>query len=113
MQALTELLSGPPIGPAFGARDVWQVIDQGNANELGGAVNVARYHTQAQAGAAILNWLVEHARGLSSGQVATGDAAHSDVDLLLAVDEWLAASGVQDIDDAVLLCGLSSTARRL
>ena len=58
MQALTELLSGPPIGPAFGARDVWQVIDQVNANELGGAANVARYHTQAQAGAAILNWLV-------------------------------------------------------
>jgi len=56
---------------------------------------------------------VEHARGLSSGQVAAGDAAHSDADLLLAVDEWLAASGVQDIDDAVLLCGLSSTARRL
>jgi len=42
VQALTELLSEPPIGPAFGARDVWQVIDQVNANELGGAVNVAR-----------------------------------------------------------------------
>jgi hypothetical protein len=96
VQAQIELLSEPSIRKAFGARDMWQVIDQVNTNELGGAINGARYRTQAQAGSTILNWLAEHAGALSSGQGATGDVTPSNADLLVAVNEWLATSGVQD-----------------
>jgi hypothetical protein len=40
------------IGTAYGQRDMWQVIDQVNTSELGGARNTARYRTQAGAACA-------------------------------------------------------------
>ena len=52
-----DLLSDQEIRGAFGARDMWQVIDQVNANYLGGARNSHRYRTQARAGAVIIAWL--------------------------------------------------------
>ena len=55
-----DKLSDPEIRGAFGARDMWQVIDQVNANYLGGTRNTHRYRTQARAGAVIIRWLANH-----------------------------------------------------
>ncbi len=57
-----DLLSDPEIRGAFGARDMWQVIDQVNANYLGGARNTHRYRTQAKFGAVVIAWLANHQR---------------------------------------------------
>ena len=83
--------AGPLVGAAFAARDACQIIDQVNETQLGGAAHHARYRTLAEAGGAILEWLARH-----------GDAAHApdgtDVDLLAAVDRWLAVTGAPDAE---------------
>jgi hypothetical protein len=93
---LLALLREPEIVHAFGARDMWQVIDQVNTSELGGAVNVMRYRTRAQAGSVILQWLGAHADALRSPDVVTTNVCPGDADLLQAVAQWLAVSGIQD-----------------
>ena len=45
---------------AYGARDMWQVIDQVATLELGGARNSARYRTLATCGAIITTWLAKN-----------------------------------------------------
>jgi hypothetical protein len=62
VEELIILLRGWGHCGAFGARDMWQVIDQVNREYLGGAVNIRRYRTQAQAGSVVLHWLA-NARG--------------------------------------------------
>lgn len=84
-----DILGNPEIGQAFGARDAWQVIDRVNRDHLGGAVNVARYRTQAEAGRRILGWLVGYAE-------AQGGPTASDADLIDAVEQWIAAGGIPD-----------------
>ena len=49
-------LSDQEILSAYGARDMWQVIDQ-VAAELGGATNSACYRTLGTSGATIVGWL--------------------------------------------------------
>ena len=87
------LLREPEIKHAFGARDLWHVIDAVNTRELGGAVDVTRYRTRAQAGSVMLHWLAAHADALVNPQ---SDAAPGPADLLQAVEQWIAVSGVQD-----------------
>lgn len=107
-----DLLSDAEIRGAFGARDMWQVIDQVNANYLGGARNSHRYRTQAKAGAVIIAWLAaNHLRlgnrygdvisveALSNPQLRGSDRpmeTPTDWDLLQACEQWLAVGGVQD-----------------
>jgi hypothetical protein len=92
VQQMVDLLSEPELLQAFGARDMWQVIDQVNRNELGSARNVARYRTQAEAGRRVLDWLAAHAAQLGSSQDEP-DGLADDADLVDAVEQWLAASG--------------------
>jgi hypothetical protein len=92
VQQMVDLLSEPDLLQAFGARDMWQVIDQVNRNELGGARNVARYRTQAEAGRGVLDWLVAHAEQLGSSQDEP-DGLTDDAELVDAAEQWLAASG--------------------
>jgi len=96
VSALLALLREPEVAQAFGARDMWQVIDQVNTSELGGAVDVMRYRTRAQAGSVILQWLAAHADTLRSPDVVTTNASPGDADLVQAVSQWLAVSGIQD-----------------
>ena len=96
VEGLLALLREPEIVQAFGARDMWQVIDQVNTLELGGAVNVTRYRTRAQAGSVILQWLGAHADTLRSPDSITTNVCPGDADLLQAVAQWLAVSGIQD-----------------
>lgn len=107
-----DQLSDPEIRGAFGARDMWQVIDQVNANYLGGTRNTHRYRTQARAGAVIIRWLANHHQRLSGrfGEVISMNALNNpqlrgsdqptvepnDWDLVQACEQWLAVGGVQD-----------------
>lgn len=108
------LLSNPEVKGAYGARDMWQVIDQVASLELGGAKNSVRYRTMANAGAIIIRWLAKHANDLTgagrrgilspsairnpsalgSGRKALDDP--SDRDLVDACEQWLAVTGTQD-----------------
>jgi len=85
VRQMVDLLNEPELLQAFGARDMWQVIDQVNRNYLGGARNMARYRTQAEAGRRVLQWLA----GQSEPETSPDDA-----DLAQAVEQWLAVSGV-------------------
>jgi len=107
-----DKLSDPELRGAFGARDMWQVIDQVNANYLGGTRNTHRYRTQARAGAVIIRWLANHHDRLSGrfGEVISLNALTNpqlrgsdqptvdpnDWDLVQACEQWLAVGGVQD-----------------
>jgi hypothetical protein len=110
-----SLLSDREVTGAFGARDMWQVIDQVNTNYLGGPRNTQRYRTQARSGAVVIRWLANNGQRLTSGNgtdVISIDALTSpqlrslgsdnptvtptDWDLVQACEQWLAVGGVQD-----------------
>ncbi len=100
---------------AFGARDMWQVIDRVNVDYLGGARNTQRYRTQSRAGAVIIGWIAKSMPLLANAGVETVNidqignpqarAAGSgenpmrtptDWDLVNACEQWLAAGGMQE-----------------
>lgn len=110
-----DVLQNQELRNAFGARDMWQVIDQVNVNYLGGARNTHRYRTQSRAGAVIIRWIANNVQRLSNvagpviqveqivnpqlraangGNNPTVDP--SDWDLVNACEQWLAVGGVQD-----------------
>ena len=62
---LRNVLRAPDILSAYGARDMWQVIDLVSRNEFGGAANVHRYRSLAESGSKIFAWLARHDRALS------------------------------------------------
>jgi hypothetical protein len=108
------LLSEQEVKSAYGARDMWGVIEQVSALELGGARNSVRYRTMATSGAVILAWLAKHARDLANpttlslldvdeilrpsvranGTRATDDP--TDRDLVDACEQWLAVTGTPE-----------------
>ncbi len=96
VQRMIDLLSDRELRSAFGARDMWQVIDQVNQNHLGGARNVARYRTQAEAGDQVLQWLAAHAAQLGSAARVVSAGAPDEPELAQAVEQWLAVSRVGD-----------------
>ena len=107
-----DLLNDQEIRGAFGARDIWQVIDQVNANYLGGARNSHRYRTQAKCGAIIVAWLSKNQQRLTSsfGDVISVNALTNpqlrgserpmedptDWDLLQACEQIIAVGGLSD-----------------
>lgn len=109
-----KVLSDPDIKNAYGARDMWQVIDQVAALELGGSRNSVRYRTMAAASAIIFAWLSQNARKLSSTSFGpildldeirnppprrpgTKASTHpTDFDLVNACEQWLAVTGTQE-----------------
>lgn len=111
-----KLLSEPEIKSAYGARDMWQVVDQVATIDLGGPVNINRHRVMSAAGATIISWLAGNARKLQSksirvpllkikkaqsGRVAANDQLGrtqkpGDNDLLIACEQWLSVNGVSD-----------------
>ena len=91
INAAVNVLSLVEIRSAFGARDMWQVIDHVAAHELGGAVNTARYRTLATSGLEIIRWL--SARGRSTSRIGAPGRP-----LIKACEAWLAAAS-DDRDD--------------
>ena len=113
-------VSSAEIRAAFGARDMWQVVDQVAGQYLGGARNALRYRTLATAGAIVIAWLGKHTSALSGTNVdwirrletlqlplpdSPGDRASRDpteADLVNACERWLAVNGTDDdeVEDA-------------
>jgi len=111
---MIELLSSETIKSAFGARDMWQVIDQVAALELGGARNSSKYRTLATCGAIITAWLAKNTERMSpsfggpiidltevqsppprrSGETATSHP--NDYDVVNACELWIADTAVPD-----------------
>jgi hypothetical protein len=115
IREIIGLLSDPDIKTAYGARDMWQVVDQVASLELGGAKNSIRYRTMATSGAVIIRWLAQHASVLvSADQIIVLDinqlrnlstmrargvkatVSPTDRDLVDSCDQWLAVTGTAD-----------------
>jgi hypothetical protein len=112
IKSSTKLLSDSEITSAYGARDMWQVIDHVATVDLSGAVNITRYRTMATAGATIISWLaantaklqnrntrlpfikIRRTRSTRSDFLAT--TKPTDSDLVNACEQWLAVAGVSD-----------------
>lgn len=108
------ILNGQEVKAAFGARDLYQVIEQVAALELGSGVDTTRYRTLAASGSIIIRWIANHATELcSSGYGAVLDfneilypAPHPsgstpmnsphDSDLVNACERYLAATGTSE-----------------
>jgi len=111
---MIELLGDPEIRSNYGARDMWQVIDQVATLELGGAKTSSRYRTLATCGTIITAWLagnigrIMRPTGplLDMNKVANpqphapGEKAithPNDFDLVNACELWLADTAVSDM----------------
>lgn len=115
IRLMIQLLSNKEIMSVYGARDMWQVIDQVATLELGGARNSARYRTMATCGAIITAWLsnnvtrynsaaarvvIDVDEVLSSDPATAGPKATTnptDFDLVNACELWLADTGTSDM----------------
>jgi hypothetical protein len=110
---IIKLLGDKQIMAAYGARDMWQVIDQVATLELGGARNTSRYRTLATCGAIITAWLankVERYNKATSRVIIDIDEVLSldpptspdptktptDYDLVNACELWLADTATSD-----------------
>ncbi len=105
-----DLLSSPEIKRLYGARDMWQVIDQISLLEFGRPANTIRARTMASAGATIIGWLEKKSAALGQPGSVLVDPSEianppsrttvnsindpSDYDLLTACEQWLAIEGV-------------------
>lgn len=111
----TKLLSDSEITSAYGAHDMWQVIDHVATIDLGGAVNIVRYRTMATTGGTIISWLAANTPKLQSRKSRlpfikirrprTIRSARTDLlastkptddDLVNACEQWLAVAGMSD-----------------
>ena len=84
---LVTILADPEIRTAFGARDMWQVVDRVAELELGGAVKTRCYVTMAVSGSVIFAWLARHSSDLAGGTVCSADLRVMD-----ASERWLGAA---------------------
>jgi len=106
------ILKNGEIQDAYGAKDMWQLVDQVAGLELGGAKNSVKYRTMASAGATVFAWLANKSTDLTStSYLPVLDVAQlqnppsyttkpttnpSDYDLVGACDQWLAVTGTQE-----------------
>jgi len=110
---MIELLGDKEIMANYGARDMWQVVDQVATLELGGAKTSSRYRTLATCGAIITAWLannadkirraggpiidieeVRHPKPRTDGSKAT--TMPTDADLVNACELWIADTATND-----------------
>lgn len=105
-----DLLSSPEIKSLYGAKDMWQVIDQVSILEFGRPVNTIRARTMAHAGAILIGWLEKKSDAISQPgtELIDSDAIRNparrsttnavndptDYDLVTACEQWLAIEGV-------------------
>jgi hypothetical protein len=106
------ILKNDEIQNAYGAKDMWQLVDQVAGLELGGAKNSVKYRTMAAAGATVFAWLANRSQLLASNSYVpilditqlqlppsystTPTTKPSDFDLVGACDQWLAVTGTQE-----------------
>jgi hypothetical protein len=106
------ILMNGEIQAAYGAKDMWQLVDQVAALELGGNKNSVKYRTMASAGAVVFAWLANRAQLLATNTYVpiiditqlqlppsystNPTTTPSDFDLTGACDQWLAVTGTQE-----------------
>ena len=109
---MIDLLQDPEIRGSYGARDMWQVVDQVATYELGGAKTSSRYRTLATCGTIITAWLANNVARINRTtgplidieQVRSPDVAANhkatrnptDYDLVNACELWLADTATSD-----------------
>lgn len=107
-----NILTNGEIQGAYGAKDMWQLVDQVAALELGGNKNSVKYRTMASAGAVVFAWLAGKATMLATNSYVPiiditqlqnpptystkATTNPSDFDLVGACDQWLAVTGTQE-----------------
>lgn len=90
LDSLTKLLRDPEILRAYGARDMWQVIERVAADQLGGAANGARYRALAVSGATIVDWLADRSHRIEREKCWRLDLRKpGDRKLVEACERWL------------------------
>lgn len=111
---MIKLLSDREIKGSYGARDMWQVVDQVATYELGGAKTSSRYRTLATSGTIITAWLANNVAKINQTTgpvidiniVRNPEMEHgsnhkatrnpSDYDLVNACELWLADTATSD-----------------
>lgn len=110
---IIQLLDDSDVKAAFGARDMWGVIDQIAQTELGGARNSSKYRMLATSGAIITSWIARNLYRLhdptlsmvdmndvmnppSRPSGASATSAPTDYDLVNACEMWLADSAMDE-----------------
>ncbi len=109
---MIKLLQDPEIRGCYGARDMWQVVDQVATYDLGGAKTSSRYRTLATCGTIITAWLANNVGRVnrSTGPLINIDEVRNppvaanhkatrnptDYDLVNACELWLADTATQD-----------------
>jgi hypothetical protein len=86
----TDILSSSDIRSALGARNMWHVVERVAANDLGGAVNTAKYRTMATSGLEIIRWLAGQGTAGRGSKPRNGLPSRA---VVQACEEWLTASG--------------------
>lgn len=112
INVMTKILGDPEIKAAFGARDMWQVVDQVATYDLGGAKTSSRYRTLASCGLIITAWLSRNIERIvqptgpliNMAAVAVPDSGThnattepNDYDLVNACELWLADTATSDV----------------
>jgi len=109
---IITLLSDPEILGCYGAKDMWQVVDQVATYYLGGARTSSRYRTLASCGTIITAWLANNVNRIhqTSGPLIDIDVVRNppvagshkatktpdDFDLVNACELWLADTATSD-----------------
>ncbi len=114
IKEIIAVLSDDEVRGAYGAKDMWGVIDSVATLELGSSRNTVKYRTMATAGATIIKWLADHASDLTTSSrftILSLDAIRNppirpagqkpttnptDRDLVDACEAWLAVTGTPD-----------------
>lgn len=105
------LLQDPALRDAFGARDMWGVIDRVSGDELGGTRNAIRYRKRALAGSALLQWLADHVDALLQNPEPPANADLPDAVLRKAMAQWLALALAGQAQPPPLKAGAAAKAR--
>ena len=107
-----KLLGDPEIKGAYGAKDMWQVVDQVATYDLGGAKTSSRYRTLASCGLIITAWIsrnigrivsptapiidMSQVRFPNFGDGHNATTEPNDYDLVNACELWLADTATTD-----------------
>lgn len=90
VNAVRDILRAPEVAKAYGARDMWQLIDAVSRRDLGGPAQVARHRALAESGSAILAWLAAHTARLNKVPARPLARSVMAAALVDAVGQWIA-----------------------
>lgn len=91
IKMITSVLSDPDVRSAYSARNMWEVIDKVASLDLGGARNIVRYRSMAEAGSTVMSWLAGKARELAKESARPILSNQRDRSLIAACEHWLLA----------------------